>query len=344
MRTFLALSTASIATLRLGPNSDILIARSTDAADTQDVAILGYDTTTPTPVEATSSITLTGEIEVGTSESWSSLTRLALESAATGAISFLRPGTKAGGYFAFTSQPANNAQIIVGITGHERTYTFKSTLSGAANEVLIGLTYRYTVRNLIRAMRAGTGAGSEYGTGTVAHEHLEAFGDSAYTDTDPSPTDPNTTTVYFRDRLGCLRQLGWSITAVTGITGLAPVGGVDGDLICEIAPAQLGAGALLTLDSADTTNLPSAYLCTFDAIQTFGRTARLWLQKDSGGGAAVDFSIRGGPDVDHLLELDTVSTNGSTIVASGALQGCEFVQVAITSNDDGGAVYAALVF
>lgn len=65
----------------------------------------------------------------------------------------------------FADVPANNGTVTIG----SRVYTFKTTLTGAANEVLIGANVTASATNLRSALNGQTGAGSLYGTGTVAH-------------------------------------------------------------------------------------------------------------------------------------------------------------------------------
>lgn len=67
--------------------------------------------------------------------------------------------------------PANNDTITIGGT----KYTFKTTLTGAANEVKVdGSTEDLGLTNLIAALSAGAGSGSTYGTGTVANPAVTA--------------------------------------------------------------------------------------------------------------------------------------------------------------------------
>jgi hypothetical protein len=66
--------------------------------------------------------------------------------------------------------PANNETMVVGAT----TYTWKTTLTGAANEILRGATIDDCVDNFVYAINAGIGAGILYGTGTTANASVTA--------------------------------------------------------------------------------------------------------------------------------------------------------------------------
>lgn len=61
--------------------------------------------------------------------------------------------------------PANNDTVTVGGV----TYTFKTSLTGAANEVLINTTAAAALTNLKRAITLTGTIGTDYGTGTVVN-------------------------------------------------------------------------------------------------------------------------------------------------------------------------------
>lgn len=66
--------------------------------------------------------------------------------------------------------PSNNDTVVIdGIT-----YTYKTTLTGAPLEVLIGVSAAVALDNLQSAINADVGAGTTYGTGTVAHPSVSA--------------------------------------------------------------------------------------------------------------------------------------------------------------------------
>lgn len=74
------------------------------------------------------------------------------------------------GVLTFTARPANNDPFVVGAT----TYTWKTALTGAANEVLIGATEATAIANAAAALNAAAGIGATYGAGTVANASASA--------------------------------------------------------------------------------------------------------------------------------------------------------------------------
>lgn len=66
--------------------------------------------------------------------------------------------------------PANNATVTI----DAHVYTYKTTLTGVADEVLIGASAAAALTNLKAAINGAAGAGSTYGTGTVAHTTVTA--------------------------------------------------------------------------------------------------------------------------------------------------------------------------
>lgn len=66
---------------------------------------------------------------------------------------------------------ANNDTVTIGT----QTYTFKTVLTGAANEVFIGVNASTSLDNLIAAINGAAGAGTTYGTGTEANTDVTAL-------------------------------------------------------------------------------------------------------------------------------------------------------------------------
>ncbi len=76
------------------------------------------------------------------------------------------------GYLSLNSNPGNGNTVTIGA----QTYTFTSSTPAAANQVALGQTINATLNNLMEAVNngpAGTGAGSAYGTGTVANTEAQ---------------------------------------------------------------------------------------------------------------------------------------------------------------------------
>jgi flagellin len=76
-------------------------------------------------------------------------------------------GSYATGTLVLTGNPTAGDTVKIGTT----TYTFENTagFTNAANQVLIGSSVQNTLTNLEAAVNGGTGAGTVYGTGTVAN-------------------------------------------------------------------------------------------------------------------------------------------------------------------------------
>lgn len=88
------------------------------------------------------------------------------------------PGTKATQTLTSTGvAPANNDTVTIGSV----TYTYKTALTGAANEVLIGASADAALDNLKSAINETAGSGTTYGTGTDAHPQVTATTNTATT-------------------------------------------------------------------------------------------------------------------------------------------------------------------
>jgi len=120
-----------------------------DALDFEDVDVVNLGVEEGTPVNAVAAsqiLTLTGVIVPGTH-----------------AVSVLTSDATA---------PEEDDTVTIG----ETVYTFKAALSGTptAYEVLIGASAATALDNLQSAINASAGAGTTYGTGTVAHPTVVA--------------------------------------------------------------------------------------------------------------------------------------------------------------------------
>ncbi len=78
----------------------------------------------------------------------------------------------AGGSLKVETNPVNNDKLHIG--GID--YTFKTTLSApaVANQIVIGDNAKVTAINIVLALTAGEGSGSEYSTGTEANPKVTA--------------------------------------------------------------------------------------------------------------------------------------------------------------------------
>lgn len=69
---------------------------------------------------------------------------------------------------------AGNAVADETITIGSRTYTWKAAVGAVADEVEVGATASDSIDNLVAAINGAAGAGTIYGTGTVAHADVDA--------------------------------------------------------------------------------------------------------------------------------------------------------------------------
>jgi hypothetical protein len=186
------------------PATEKLIVRSDNAADAGNVSMTGL----VSAVSTTETDALLGKREVLTTDLFASLTQIKLSAAQTGTIKIYRPGTAASGDLRIDSNPANNDTLLIGLVGFLQTYTFKTTLSGTQATQTVGAsgtpanndtvtvngrvyTYKTTLTgaanevhingqdgsltNLQSAINASGGvAGTDYGTGTTANADVTA--------------------------------------------------------------------------------------------------------------------------------------------------------------------------
>ena len=79
-------------------------------------------------------------------------------------------GANASNTLSAIANPTAGKNVVVGAT----TYSFVASLTGAANEVLVGANTAATLSNLAAAVNGGSGAGVAYGAGTVANTAASA--------------------------------------------------------------------------------------------------------------------------------------------------------------------------
>jgi flagellin len=92
--------------------------------------------------------------------------------ATTGSLSAagLGLGAHSSNTLSFLGQPTANDTVSVGGT----TYKFVSAAPANPNEVFIGANLATTIQNLSDAVNAGSGAGAEYGSGTIENPNVNA--------------------------------------------------------------------------------------------------------------------------------------------------------------------------
>ncbi len=81
-------------------------------------------------------------------------------------------GVRAQNFFVMTNNAANGAVV----TNAGKLYTFKTTLTTADGDVLIGANVGATLTNLFNAVNLGSGSGTLYGSLTVANTNV--YGES----------------------------------------------------------------------------------------------------------------------------------------------------------------------
>lgn len=92
-------------------------------------------------------------------------------------------GVKATGVLTSSGVFQNNETVTISDSTTTVVYTFKTALTGAAYEVLIGANAAASLDNLKSAINASAGAGTTYGTGTPANPLV-----TATTNTDTAQT------------------------------------------------------------------------------------------------------------------------------------------------------------
>ena len=250
------------------PSTEKLVVRSSSASDTtQTLTASG----TVASVGDTDTFTLLGKREVLGAEIFTALVSATLSAACAGTISVLGTGTPAEGSIVVATNPANNDTVTLGLTGLGQTYTFKTELTGAANEVLIGATAADTALNLSYAINnTSANEGTLYGTGTAANDFCTATRSSA--------------TVTLLDRISCERQLGWTLTqSAACLTLTVPSGGIDGTTLVTLVAGATQKVATITLsDEALVLGLLPP-LCTWvsDWVSTAGSRCSLYLSAGS---------------------------------------------------------------
>ena len=109
-------------------------------------------------------------------ESYASVAELQAYYAARGGMPAGLADTQASATLVMTTQPTNDDTVTI----DSRVYTFKSSLTGAADEVKIGATLADTKAALVAAVNNADGEGALYGVGTDKHDYVTAYADLTF--------------------------------------------------------------------------------------------------------------------------------------------------------------------
>ena len=192
------------------------------------------------------------------------------------AVDLAASAVAAAGTLTLAGNAGNNETVVIG----SKTYTFKTALTGAANEVLIGAAATNSIDNLIAAINAAAGAGTLYGTGTTASTQVTAAagaGDTMVVTAIVKGTGGNsiasTETMVSGSWGGATLASGANPSAANSITGI--VTAINGTTSATNLRAVAVAGGVLVIDG--TTRGGSA--CS----ETLAGSGNAWLAASSFG-------------------------------------------------------------
>lgn len=332
--------TAQSTLLAQPPQASQFYVRSSNDSDTTSLNIVGNISGTPTA----QSLTLVGKQEVLSSDTFQSIISAVLTATQAGVVSIYSAGTAGQGRIVVL-QPADGDTFFGGLIGHVTTYTFKTALTGAANEVLIGADANATSINLREAIRAGdavigdgTGAGTNYGTGTVANAYftVNAISGSVLSTVDRCP---------------CLRQLAWSFgqTGTSVLSVQAPIAALDGTLLVQLAIGSTAAYGVIILDDEALTllTLPPATLWTSDWIVVEGAPGSLYLSSSNvTTGMATKYQTSTDPNLSVIRDgTTTITALDNNIQVINPVEFIRYLRLVIhNTNSAPASVNAKLVY
>lgn len=291
-----------------------LIARSNSAADTGNLLTTGLVSGTSTQ----DTTALLGKREIKTADTYTTLSIAKLSAAQAGTVSLYGQGTAAVGSLRVDTLPANNDNFLFGLTGFEQTYVFKSSLTGAANEVKIAASLAAQATNIYEAIDAGSNAGTDYGTGTAAN----AFGAASL---------PSGAAMVLTDKVAINRQLAWVLSQTVGATLslIPPSGGITGNLLATMTAGVVASFNSFSLASEDLSvaTIPALFTGASDAVYVGGKPFILRFKGASiSSGIAMNYqtSTDGTNWSDHVTAISNV-TNSYTVAAPQFVYPAELV-------------------
>jgi hypothetical protein len=143
------------------------------------------------------------------------------------------------------------------------------------------------VAGWISAAINGTGTAGVDHNISGAHDHVSSTVDGA--------------NVGITDRIACKRLLGWTLTqSGTAFSLQAPIGGVDGDVICAISSGDLTATGVIELDNEALTSgdntLPAGLTLTTDVLVIGGKRPTIYAGANGLGADVIEIKYQTSTD------------------------------------------------
>ena len=302
------------------PSTEKLVVRSSSAADTSHTLTASG---TVASVADSDAFTLIGKREVLATKTFTALMSATLSASCVGTVSVLGVGTPAEGSIVVTTNPANNDTVTLGLTGFTQTYTFKTVLTGAANEVFIGATEALTATNLKKAINDEGTEATHYGTGTVANAYCTAT--------------VSTATLTLLDKISCKRQLGWSLAqSAAGLTLTVPSGGIDGTTLATLVAGVTQKSGIIALDDEALALglIPPLYTWTSDWIQVGGKTCTLYLAcSNVTTGLTVTYQVATNTAYPVAGSTNLTALDNNRYAVSPAENGIEYLRATIVNSN-----------